>query len=349
MSRAGGAVVRWLARAEALLGAAAPRLDALNLFPVPDADTGTNMHATLLVALRAVEAEAPGADLGETVARAGTAALDAARGNSGTLLAVALTGAAEPLRGVAQADPATLARALRGADRAARAALSDPREGTILSVLSAAADSLEASASAPGGGADPAERRAAAVTAMVRDARRAVEETESRLAPLTQARVVDAGAVGALWALEALRADVVGGGADLDVAAALHGYADGPGAADAQAPAPTAEPEGAAVEVMCTLELAPLQAALLRQRLEEVGDSVILAPVTRTADDAGRLPWRVHVHVRRAEDALAVLHADAEPRGVTVADLRAGHAHPQRTGGEPPCGEGPGSPERHAG
>ena len=94
MSPAGGAVVRWLARAEALLGAAAPRLDALNLFPVPDADTGTNMHATLLAALRAVEAEAPGADLGETVARAGTAALDAARGNSGTLLAVALTGAA---------------------------------------------------------------------------------------------------------------------------------------------------------------------------------------------------------------------------------------------------------------
>ena len=47
MSPAGGAVVRWLARAEALLGAAAPRLDALNLFPVPDADTGTNMHATM--------------------------------------------------------------------------------------------------------------------------------------------------------------------------------------------------------------------------------------------------------------------------------------------------------------
>ena len=50
--------------------------------------------------------------------------------------------------------------------------------------------------------------------------------------------------------VEALRADVVGGGADLDVAAALHGYADGPGAADAQAPMPTAEPEGAAVELL---------------------------------------------------------------------------------------------------
>ena len=87
----------------------------------------------------------------------------------------------------------------------------------------------------------------------------------------------------------------------------------------------------------------------LQERIAAVALDDPAATVQRTADDAGRLPWRVHVHVRRAEDALAVLHADAEPRGVTVADLRAGHAHPQRTGGEPPCGEGPGSPERHAG
>lgn len=356
MSPAEGAAVRWLARAEALLGAAAPRLDALNLFPVPDADTGSNMHATLLAALRAVEQEAPGADPGEAMARAGTAALDAARGNSGTLLAVALTGAAEPLRGVTRPDPRALADALRGADRAARAALSEPREGTILSVLSAAADSLEASA-ASSTGADPAAELGAAVTAMVRDARRAVEESETRLAPLTRARVVDAGAVGALWVLEALRAEVVGGGADLEVAAALHGYADGPGPVDGRDPDPDpdAAPEGSAVEVMCTVELAPLQAALLRQRLEEAGDSVILAPLTRTADEAGRLPWRVHVHVPRAEDALEVLHAAAEPRGVTVADLRAGHGHPEAAdhghGADvaPSCREVPGPPERHAG
>lgn len=353
MSPAEGAAVRWLARAEALLGAAAPRLDALNLFPVPDADTGSNMHATLLEALRAVEQGTPGADLGEAVARAGTAALDAARGNSGTLLAVALTGAAAPLRGVTRPDPRVLADALRGADRAARAALSEPREGTILSVLSAAADSLEASA-ASATGADPDAELAAAVAAMVRDARRAVEESETRLAPLTRARVVDAGAVGALWVLEALRAEVVGGGADLEVAAALHGYADGPGPVDGRDPDAASEPEGSAVEVMCTVELAPLQAALLRQRLEEAGDSVILAPLTRTADGAGRLPWRVHVHVPRAEDALEVLHAAAEPRGVTVADLRAGHGHPQAAddghGADvaPSCREVPGPPERHA-
>lgn len=72
--------------------------------------------------------------------------------------------------------------------------------------------------------------------------------------------------------------------------------------------------------------------------------AVEIDPVT-----AARLPRTAAEFRPGAEDALAVLHADAEPRGVTVADLRAGHAHPQRTGGEPPCGEGPGSPERHAG
>ena len=106
------AAARWLALAEELVGRAAPRLNALNLFPVPDADTGSNMHATLAAARAAAqEAAAPGADLGVVLERAGAAALDSARGNSGTLLAVALAGLAQPLQGRRTVDAALLAEA----------------------------------------------------------------------------------------------------------------------------------------------------------------------------------------------------------------------------------------------
>lgn len=85
-------VRHWLALAEELVGRAAPRLDALNLFPVPDADTGTNMLATLTAARTAADACPAQDDVGAVLAHAGAAALDSARGNSGMLLAVSLAG-----------------------------------------------------------------------------------------------------------------------------------------------------------------------------------------------------------------------------------------------------------------
>ena len=90
-------VRHWLALAEELVGRAAPRLDALNLFPVPDADTGTNMLATLTAARTAADACPAQDDVGAVLAHAGAAALDSARGNSGMLLAVSLAGMAERL------------------------------------------------------------------------------------------------------------------------------------------------------------------------------------------------------------------------------------------------------------
>lgn len=157
-------VRHWLALAEELVGRAAPRLDALNLFPVPDADTGTNMLATLTAARTAADACPAQDDVGAVLAHAGAAALDSARGNSGMLLAVSLAGMAEPLRGRERVDAFALAAAFGAADRAARQALSDPREGTILTVLSAAARSLARSSTqapdtpAVAGDADPAVR-----------------------------------------------------------------------------------------------------------------------------------------------------------------------------------------------
>lgn len=324
-------VRRWLALAEDLVGRAAPRLNALNLFPVPDADTGTNMLATLAAARRAADACPEQDDAGAVLARAGAAALDSARGNSGTLLAVALAGMAEPLRGRARADAFALAAAFGAADRAARQALSDPREGTILTVLSAASRSLARSATqapdspAVAADADPAVRLGPAVTAMMADCLRAVEQTESQLAPLAQARVVDAGAVGLLWVLEALRAAVTDTAPDEELATALHGYVEGvrPG------PEPASED---AVEVMGTLALTPLAAADLRRRLAEAGDSVILAPVGTERDERGRVPWRVHVHVPRAADAVELMRAAGEVQGLAVTELSGDAAGPDADG-----------------
>lgn len=314
---------RWLTLAEELVGRAAPRLNALNLFPVPDADTGSNMHATLSAARAAAQEGGP-ADLGGVMERAGEAALDAARGNSGTLLAVTLSGMAAPLRGCERLDVEALAAAFASADRAARAALSEPQEGTMLTVLTAAAQSLARSADAsPGEGTADLEQ---AVTVMVADARRAVEGTEAQLPALRDAHVVDSGAVGLLWVLEALRAVVTGTAVDAELAAALHGYAEETREAVAAAGLDAA-PGAAGVEVMCSLALTPLDAAGLRGRLEAVGDSLILAPLTRHPDGQGRVSWRVHVHVPRVEDALAVLEAAGEPEGLTVTDLSAHGAH----------------------
>ncbi|MDY6055665.1 DAK2 domain-containing protein [Micrococcus sp.] len=338
--------LRWLECAQELLRGAAPRLDRMNVFPVADADTGSNMLATLTAAAegaRAVLAEGTPADLGAVLDGAGRAALDCARGNSGTLLAVALDGLAPPLAGVAALTTVDLAAAARGADTAARRALSDPREGTILSVLTVAADTLTRAAQA---GRTPAE----AAAATVGEALQAVAETESLLAPLSRAGVVDAGAVGVLWTLEALRATLAGAPVDEDLAARLHGYADGPArpapegrtAEDADGPGPEA-----GVEVMCTVRLTPVGAASVRRALEQVGDAVILAPASRTPDADGLVPWRVHVHVPQAQEALDVIAASGRPEQVAVTaltdtDHRHGVASPESAGTSPDTGSGRG-------
>ena len=77
---------------------------------------------------------------------------------------------------------------------------------------------------------------------------------------------------------------------------------------------------------MGTLTLTPLAAAELRRRLTDVGDAVILAPVGTARDAQGRVPWRVHVHVPRAEDAIGPLRAAGDVEGLAVTDL-AGPSH----------------------
>ncbi|MFJ4701010.1 DAK2 domain-containing protein [Streptomyces sp. NPDC088768] len=202
----------WCATALDALGRAREEIDSINVYPVADGDTGTNLYLTSEAAFRAVEAvfEAYGDDASpaagpglDGVARAmAHGALVGARGNSGTILAQLLRGAAQVLvEAPGEAvDGVVLAAALRRAAEAAYEAVAHPVEGTVLTVASAAAHAC------PSEEADCRVVARAAYDA----ARDALERTPGQLAALGRAGVVDAGGRGFVAVLAALVAALGG-------------------------------------------------------------------------------------------------------------------------------------------
>jgi uncharacterized protein len=252
-------------------------------------------------------------DLGEWLGLAGRAGMEAARGNSGTLLAVFLAGFGEPLRGEQRLNGPLLAAALESGRVRAWSALSEPVPGTMLSVVAVAADA--AGTALRKTTADPASRAAVLeILDAVRGAcLRAVVDTEAQLDPLASAEVVDAGAVGMMLVLDSLRAAVTGEPLDESRYLSLHGY----GIQDPHIH--QGQPVQDGVEVMCTVELEPLEAATLRARLDALGDSVIMSTVSDLGDGGYR--WRVHVHAPEAEEALGAIREFGDPVNVSVTDL----------------------------
>lgn len=305
---------RWLADAETVLANHSDRLNAINIFPVADGDTGTNLYHTVCAA-SAAAAEAPGNDVGTLLAAAGQAAMEDAWGNSGTLFAVFLDAFAASLAGHQRLSAPLLARALHRAQIRAWSALSEPVGGTMLSVLEAAAGGA-ASVSGRAAHEDSNVALAAALDAVVEAALGAVVATETQLGVLTKARVVDAGGVGLLLVLAALRTAVLGEGIPEDTLETLHGFR-------VQDPHIHGDqPETQGVEIMCTITLSPLDAADLRRRLDEVGDSVIMSPVGAFDDVAGACRWRVHVHVTDPDSTLELIRTVGEPERLALTELR---------------------------
>lgn len=331
---------RWLLNVRSGLRRAAPALDAVNVFPVADGDTGTNMFLTLDAGLRTAPAW-DSTDVHASIDGLARSILWSARGNSGVILAQLVAGAAQELiRGAAGdqdggLDGAGLARALARADASAWQAVATPEQGTILSVSRAAADAAREAADA--GRTVGQVARAALDGATV-----ALARTPDELPALAAAHVVDAGAAGYVVALRHL---VLTCGLEAPEAPGLQWLgADGhggplPGHAGAELPAPaddaTAEdgeghPEGAGdtdpapasdstLEVVLGLTLSEASARRadrlvkrLRRRLTDLGDSVVVA-------GAGR-HWRVHVHVADARTASRVTALCR--RAGDVADVR---------------------------
>ncbi len=293
-------------------------LDALNVFPVADSDTGTNLYLTVREGRQAL-AQGAGGEAARGFARG---ALVGARGNSGVIVSQYL---GELLRAV-PSGPTTgeaLARGLRRATDAAYQAVARPVEGTVLTVARAVADGAQAAAAAVAG---PADVLVAAVAAGYE----ALGRTPSQLAPLRAAGVLDAGGWGLLLVLgalaEALGArPVVGrpalpGPEGAGVAPRTqagpqhdhdhdHEHGDGP--------CPHAD-QGGAFEVMFVVTAPGLPgaddvAARLRERLAEVGDSVAVV--------GGDGLWQAHAHT---DDPLAAV-ASAGAAGVVATQVRVRH------------------------
>jgi uncharacterized protein len=173
----------------AALEASRTRLDDLNVYPVPDGDTGMNMVATARAVVEALER-------GQDPVRG---ALMGARGNSGVILSQLLRGAVEAVEGHERIDTPELAAALRAASDAGYAAVREPQEGTILTVARALADRAEELAKDGTAVED-------ALGELVAHGEVALARTREQLDVLRQAGVVDAGAAGLLEVIRGIAA-----------------------------------------------------------------------------------------------------------------------------------------------
>jgi DAK2 domain fusion protein YloV len=283
--------------AAAALEASVDRINDLNVYPVPDGDTGSNMRSTVRAveeALAQPPSTAPPA-LARLVARA---ALLGARGNSGIIASQLVRGLCDALAGAATLDGATAAQALRAGADTAYAAVHEPVEGTILSVARGAAEGAEAAARA-GASLD------AVLDASLAAAEAALARTPEQLPILREAGVVDAGGAGLV---ELLRGGIAG----------LRGE-----------PPPEASPRLREVATLESSHLAPsryryctsyvvegpgVDPRRLERELSELGDSLVVVGDGEAC--------KAHVHTDEPGAALAVGTRMGVISGVEVANMR---------------------------
>ncbi|MBV9844935.1 MAG: DAK2 domain-containing protein [Kutzneria sp.] len=299
------AIRRWATGSVRALEANREAIDRINVYPVADQDTGTNLLHTLRCALDAA-AQGDAHAVGAVTSRLAKGALAGARGNSGVILSQVLRGLAEAWDGVDVVTGADLPDALRRATELATAAVAEPVEGTVLSVLRAASDAVRNRA-----GSSKQDSLEELVRAAVTAAAQALADTPRQLAALAENGVVDAGGQGLLVLLRALE----------DVVAERDGEHQVPTLAG---PVPrTPHRERFEYEVMYLVDGLADEAGL-RGRLSALGDSVAVAG---DGDDR----WSVHVH---CDDVGAAIEAGIElgrPHRITVTRLTTRAVRPDRT------------------
>jgi len=355
-------VVRaWVSTAARALAEARAEIDRVNVFPVADGDTGTNMYLTIrdaAAAVRSAPADAGGARLLRLAARA---ALLGARGNSGVILS-------EWLRGltVAATRGDSLAIALDVAARTARHAVAHPAPGTILTAAESAAAAARHVEAGGMVGPPGAPARLSTTDAACRGAREAALRSVGALEPLRAAGVLDAGACGLVLVLRSLaaaqraaadgvseadgsigpvlldidlrghaapaaRAAPAGGGALSDQVAASDGVLDAGRHEHEHEHGDVASDD---VELMFVLERSASAenfspgavADALRADLDDVGSSVVVvgggAEGGAGTDDADRSLWQAHVHTADLDAALGVARRWASRGAVSRVSVR---------------------------
>lgn len=308
----GGRVLALFRAAAEHLRARAPAIDAINVYPVPDGDTGSNMAATLSEAVAfAEQAAAPRA--GDALHALARGALYGARGNSGVILSQALRGFAEGVGDREVLDARALADGLARATHLAYAAVGEPVEGTMLTVFRAASEAASRVAdSLPGRGIGQAcEPLFAAVLA----AAEAAEASTPDLLPiLREAGVPDAGGEGVCAILRALHAEATG-----------QPLVREPSLPQLELSGDHGVEFGFCVEFLLERGLDPLDPAAVRELLRRAGGRSIVV-----VGDAEAL--HVHVHVDDPEGAMAPCESLGRLSRVKAEDMTAQHHRFRQTG-----------------
>jgi uncharacterized protein len=284
----------------------AGRLNRLNVYPVPDGDTGTNMARTLDAVV--AEIEGSGADMTATCQAIAHGSLMGARGNSGVILSQILRGLSGTLSSASEHSAPVVADALGAAASAAYTAVLRPIEGTILTVVRESAEAAQAAAAQ---GAD-----LAATLRRARDAgRSALERTPEMLPVLKDAGVVDAGGAGFLLFLDAALHVVDGeplpevdesdtGPSPEQLEAAAHRHASGEGV----------DVSELRYEVMYFLELDDDRIGDFKNAWGRIGDSIVVV--------GGDGLWNCHVHSNDIGACIeAALEVGGRPKQIRVTDL----------------------------
>ena len=258
-------------------------VDELNVFPVPDGDTGTNMSMTIRNAVGDLENTPDGATAGEVAKKAASAMLRGARGNSGVILSLLFRGLSKGLAGKETVTAVDLSAALKIGVDAAYKSVMKPTEGTILTVSREAYENTAALAKADITVADFLEQ-------YISEAKKSLDKTPELLPALKKAGVVDAGGMGFIVILEGMYAVISGG-------AAIASADD----VKPQAPVAVAAAQEEIKFAYCTEFIVQKSSSTkdstaLRAYLETIGDSVVVV------DDEDII--KVHVHSNHPGKAL---------------------------------------------
>ena len=309
----------------------AEHVNSLNVFPVPDGDTGTNMNLTLTAGAEALRSK-PSPSLGRAAEAFSKGLLMGARGNSGVILSQLFRGFAKNVAALDQAGPSELAAALQqGVDMAYRAVVK-PVEGTILTVAREAAKHAVSAA-----------RRSSGVEALMRDvcahARETLARTPDMLPVLKQVGVVDSGGQGLLYIyegfVESLSVETGTEGTEGILSAVLPAQVKSYAAP--AAPAAAAARTGAAaqsrldtgsIEFLYDMEFfinrklgkgprLTFDEALFKRALEKDGDSILVI------DDDDII--KVHVHTRKPGDVLNLALPYGELTEIHILNMRDQH------------------------
>jgi hypothetical protein len=277
-------------------------LNKINVFPVPDGDTGTNLALTMSAVLGSLQ-RWPDSHAGKTLTRVADAALDGARGNSGAILAQFFLGVCDRLGHLGRLSPDDFAEGVDGGAAYARESLSEPREGTILTVLTDFAHEVQRVRR------DGVRDFRALLRRGVQAAELSVERTTSQLEALRKANVVDAGGLGFVEFMAGVT-DYIESGTEDEPEAPV------PAVIDSASEVTAGREEDLAYRYCteCVVTGDRVDRRHLREELSAVGGSLVVAGLHNKV--------RVHIHVNDPAEVFRIAGRYGEVTGEKADDMQ---------------------------